>query len=1023
MKPLKLTLQAFGPFAKTEHIDFSVLGTNPLFLINGPTGAGKSSILDAICFALYGQTTGAERDGAQMRCDNAAAELLTEVILDFSLGGKIYRIRRIPAQERPRTRGEGTTQQTPEAQLWILDGSAEGELLVAKKVNDATTKISELLGLNVEQFRQVIVLPQGKFRELLMANSKDREAIFSQLFQTHIYKRIEDLLKAQSAEIRRAVADNNQQIIGVLQTASVGSDTELDDEVLQLAPQLTHATTLKAQAQQAQTQAALAKQQAEALKQRFDELTKKELELENKQALQPGMLNQQKVLDDAINADKIQPIYKNYLEKSAALNKLTQDIADSTEAIKIATLEKTAAENLLNAAKQTALKITELNKQQFQLNQFTAQVTQLESARTTLTSQQAKAKASQTKLDAELKKQTQLTTQQTEKENLSTALTHELTTLSTQQIALADQRSKLEKRTTLEQVRTQKIALEKNVASALKLFNTKQSQCEASQLNARETELAWHIGQAALLAAELKSGEPCLVCGSKDHPQPAHIKDTAALVTQAHLDAARAAEEKARIALQKAEADLNKATIEVTTIQRQISELEESLNELAQQSLDAITQTVKTTETEVNRLLQVQKDQEALLLTITTIKNNLATITTNLSSLQTLANDDKSALIQATTVVTQLENQIPEAYRDAKKLITELSAIEARIKQLNQAVTHAQEQFENKSLNLEAKTARHTELLVQEKALILENTETTLSWNTALAHSCFADVHTFQAALLPETKQRTIKNIIETFTTELTGLQSVVAQLKTDLATQTLPDLIKIEQALIDRTAEFSLADKVWRQLEEHNNLLSNIKKQLSDIKAKTAELDAQYQIVGTLSDVANGTSGKRISLQRFVLSVLLDDVLIQASQRLNLMSKGRYRLLRREDAIGGNAAAGLDLEVEDSYTDKSRPVATLSGGESFMAALSLALGLSDVVQSYAGGIKLDTLFIDEGFGSLDSESLDLAIKTLIDLQSSGRMIGIISHVSELKEQMALRIDVNSARDGSSITTVAYRLT
>ena len=1023
MKPLKLTLQAFGPFAKTEHIDFTVLGNNPLFLINGPTGAGKSSILDAICFALYNQTTGAERDGAQMRCDNAAAELLTEVILDFSLGGKTYRIRRIPAQERPRTRGEGTTQQTPEAQLWILDGSDEGELLVAKKVNDATTKISELLGLNVEQFRQVIVLPQGKFRELLMANSRDRETIFSQLFQTHIYKRIEDLLKAQSAEIRRAVADNNQQIIGVLQTASVGSEIELDDEVLQLAPQLTHATTLKAQAQQAQTQATLAKQQAEALKQRFDELTKKELELENKQALQPGMLNQQKVLDDAINADKLQPLYKNYLEKSAALNKLTQDIADSSEAIKIATLEKAAAENLLNAAKQAALKITELNKQQFQLNQFTAQVTQLESARTTLASQQAKAKASQTKLDAELKKQTQLTTQQTEKENLSTALTHELTTLSTQQIALADQRSKLEKRTTLEQVRTQKIALEKNVASALKLFNTKQSQCEASQLNARETEFAWHTGQAALLAAELKSGEPCLVCGSKDHPQPAHIKDTAVLVTQAHLDAARAAEEKARIALQKAEADLNKANIEITTIQRHLSELEESLNELAHQSLEAITQTVKATETEVNRLLQIQKDQKTLLLSITQIKDNLATITTNLSSLQTLANDDKSALIQATTVVTQLENQIPEAYRDAKKLITELSAIEASIKQLNQALTTAQDQFENKSLSLEAKTARHAQLQAQEKTLILENTETTLSWNTTIANSCFADIKAFQAALLPETKQKTIKNIIETFTTELTGLQSVVAQLKADLATQTLPDLIKIEQALIDRNVEFNLSDKVWRELEERNNLLTNIKKQLSDIKTKTDELNAQYQIVGTLSDVANGTSGKRISLQRFVLSVLLDDVLIQASQRLNLMSKGRYRLLRREDAIGGNAAAGLDLEVEDSYTDKSRPVATLSGGESFMAALSLALGLSDVVQSYAGGIKLDTLFIDEGFGSLDTESLDLAIKTLIDLQSSGRMIGIISHVGELKEQMALRIDVKSARDGSSISTVAHRIT
>jgi exonuclease SbcC len=175
------------------------------------------------------------------------------------------------------------------------------------------------------------------------------------------------------------------------------------------------------------------------------------------------------------------------------------------------------------------------------------------------------------------------------------------------------------------------------------------------------------------------------------------------------------------------------------------------------------------------------------------------------------------------------------------------------------------------------------------------------------------------------------------------------------------------------------------------------------------------------LSDVATGINGRRISLQRFVLSVLLDDVLIQASHRLNIMSKGRYRLLRKVERMGGNAASGLDMEVEDGYTGKTRAVATLSGGESFMAALSLALGLSDVVQSYAGGIKLDTLFIDEGFGSLDPESLDLAIRTLMDLQSSGRMIGIISHVSELKEQMALRIDVKSSRDGSSIYTVGSK--
>jgi exonuclease SbcC len=245
-----------------------------------------------------------------------------------------------------------------------------------------------------------------------------------------------------------------------------------------------------------------------------------------------------------------------------------------------------------------------------------------------------------------------------------------------------------------------------------------------------------------------------------------------------------------------------------------------------------------------------------------------------------------------------------------------------------------------------------------------------------------------------------------------------VSQLKSELSGQAPPDMIAIEQLLAEKTNLFKTTDETWRKLEERNNQLQGVKAKLAKASEKNTDLEAQYAIYGTLSDVAGGQTGNKISLQRFVLSVLLDDVLIQASARLNLMSKGRYQLVRKEDRSKGNKASGLDLEVEDGYSGKTRPVATLSGGESFMAALSLALGLSDVVQSYAGGIKLDTLFIDEGFGSLDPESLDLAIKTLIDLQANGRMIGIISHVSELKEQMALRLDVVSSRSGSTIRTI-----
>ena len=199
---------------------------------------------------------------------------------------------------------------------------------------------------------------------------------------------------------------------------------------------------------------------------------------------------------------------------------------------------------------------------------------------------------------------------------------------------------------------------------------------------------------------------------------------------------------------------------------------------------------------------------------------------------------------------------------------------------------------------------------------------------------------------------------------------------------------------------------------------LTNAQKKIREISAKQQCEEDNYKVIGTLADVANGQTGKKISLQRFVLGVLLDDVLIAASERLTRMSKGRYQLLRKEERAKGNKASGLELEVADGYTGKTRPVATLSGGESFMASLSLALGLSEVVQAYAGGIHLDTLFVDEGFGSLDADSLDIAIRTLVDLRESGRMVGIISHVSELKEQITQRMDIVSDRDGSHIKIV-----
>lgn len=1019
MKPLNLSLQAFGPFANRETVDFTRLGSNPLFLINGPTGAGKSSILDAICFALYGQTTGAEREPAQMRCDHADPNLLTEVILDFQLGETRYRVRRIPTQERPKSRGEGTTTQQAEAQFWQLDAGEDDSLIVPKSVSDATDEIRKRIGLDVEQFRQVMVLPQGKFRELLMAGSSEREKIFGQLFQTQIYKRIEEQLKAQAAGIKQAVDQHQNQIKGILQSVDVHSEADIDVELAQLEPELKTASQDKQQAQQIQLQATKAKDQAISLKQRFDALTNKQAELDQKKNQQSLNDAKQTQLDCALSAQKIQPVYQSYQEKSAALQKLLSQIARSEKTLEQATDANNTAEQQLQAAKIAFVEVEPLNHQQAELNQYQARVTELVQANINLTTAEHQLKTSQDHLDKQLIARdalsSRLKTNTAQIDQIATALE----ALTTKQIELEAYRLQFEQRKLLEQKRVKQTELEQLESQYLSTFQIKQSEFEAAQKTARHTELAWHTGQAALLAQALKVDEPCPVCGSKAHPAPAHAINDAELVTKQQVETARAQEDQAGKAKDIAKDKYDSAHLETVGVSKEVNQLIEQLADTAQQALSEVEQTYKTKHSAAQGLLQQQTQQKQLSQNNAELNQQQAELAEIIAALEGQTKSDNDQLLTARAIAEQLEKLVPEAYRDAQTLSNAMTDIATKIKTLTAAVTQAQTAFTEKSSQL-ASAKTNLETLGQQRDTADQACkQAEATWNQALINSPFATLEAFNSALLSEQDQQALKSQIETYQNQLATLKGAVEQLQTELADQTIPDLQKLDLELSDKTNAFNAIETAWRQLQARHNQLQGVKTKLATAHEKNAELEAQYRIYGTLSEVANGQTGNRISLQRFVLSVLLDDVLIQASQRLNIMSNGRYQLVRKDDKAKGNRASGLDLEVEDGYTGKNRPVATLSGGESFMAALSLALGLSDVVQSYAGGIKLDALFIDEGFGSLDPESLDLAIRTLIDLQASGRMIGIISHVSELKEQMALRLDVISSKNGSSIRTIS----
>ena len=540
---------------------------------------------------------------------------------------------------------------------------------------------------------------------------------------------------------------------------------------------------------------------------------------------------------------------------------------------------------------------------------------------------------------------------------------------------------------------------------------------QAAQLQANRIQLAWHQGQAALMAQRLNVGEACPVCGSVNHPQLAHSSQ--AIPSEQELEQARNAEQAARDKLGQARQDYKVLKDKQQERSQQQQQLETRLAEQASLSPSQLSEqfeqaklALQLAQQAQQQLKQVQQQLEALaqqeleaLQRIEQAREHYQTQRSQLDLFQGQLEQAKQQLPQQYTELTLLQQAIDLQANKCEHL-------EKVIKQTQQDYALCREQVSAKQ---SAFDAAKQSLKLAQQAL----SQAQASFKQQLDDSCFASEIAYNEALMTQAEMSELQQFLDDYAARTTKLKVQAEQLERKLKDKATPDLSALQQTLEQAKAERERLELQWNTANNRLTNLQDIQQKLQQAELLDQRLQQQYQVIGTLADVANGRTGNKISLQRFVLSVLLDDVLLQASERLQIMSKGRYQLLRKEQRAKGNKASGLELEVEDSYTSKVRSVATLSGGESFMAALAMALGLSDVVQSYSGGIKLDTLFIDEGFGSLDPESLDLAVRTLIDLQSTGRMIGIISHVTELKSQMGHRVDVKSGKSGSEITVVA----
>lgn len=1009
MKPIKLTFQAFGPFADKQEVDFDKLGHAPLFLINGPTGSGKSTLLDAICFALYGETTGSERTGDQMRCDQADAKQLTFVDFTFSLGGHVYRIERSPEQQVPKQRGEGTTKKTHSAVLYQLEG--ETESLIANRPNPVAKEVVERIGLDVKQFRQVMVIPQGRFRELLTANSKEREQIFGQLFSTHIYRDIERVLFEQAADIRKQKDQFDNQIKGVLELADVETEADLALAIEQKEPQVTEAAKRLERAKLAQDVVTQKWQQANELVDKFKALEALRHEQQQLGAQQQDVDNKRTQLKRARLATALSATYQAKNTSQQALTHSVERCAKAEQALNTAAQEQSRCLTQLQQAKRESELLPELDKRVYQLQAQIERLKQYQTLHTTwmaadktLTTveQTTQALMNQQLLTQDTLKQAQLNQDRAKQAHLELPLKEQTEKAIAKQLSV------------LQEVETTCRASEQGqqlLASANEQLSQHQARFHQAKTFADQQEFQWHSTQAAQLAQLLNEGEACPVCGSESHPAPAMHQGQ--LVSKTDVDHARVAQQQAFSQVEQQQAQVQNYTVEQGKIEKALEGWRRLLNEDLSCDPQSLLQEQAQLRAEIKSLRAFNVDEA---------NQQFIKVEKQLTELEGQVKQQESQKQQALQEKSNLDGQmasLKESLGEADDLAQTRQSLEQatqRIQVLKQGLESAQQQQTTAEQKLTiATTTLSAETKAKQEAESAAN-KLNQQWRQELENSDFENEDTFLHANLSRDLVEQIEQHIESFDKTYAKTAGALQQIDSELKDVAQPELSLMTQ-------EREQANQVYQQaLAEHTQIqsvvanLSKVKVRLAELYLENEKLDKAYQVFGTLSDVANGKTGSKISLHRFVLGVLLDDVLIQATQRLRLMSKGRYELLRKEQRAKGNVGSGLDLLVEDAYSGKTRDVATLSGGESFMAALALALGLSDVVQSYSGGIRLDTLFIDEGFGSLDPESLDLAIQTLMELQQTGRTIGIISHVSELKEQMNLRIDVTPSRTGSQLS-------
>ncbi len=1043
MRPLKLTMTAFGPYAEKEVIDFTQLGDRNIFLITGPTGAGKTTIFDGISYALYGEASGQERDGENLRSQFASIDTLTMVELEFQLRGKQYYIKRIPKQEKRKSRGEGTTEQNPEAELRVM-GEEDPQTITG--VSNVKEKIHDLMGINSDQFRQIMMIPQGEFRKLLTSDSKDREKILQKIFGTEGFKLVETRLNEMAKAIRTEINMLGSRRLDALKRIEL-YDQQLIKQLLE-SKEINYVEIVKLLQDEMLKDEELKniagesiKKQEKLLEEGHSKLLKaeesnKKIALKEEIQKEKGKLEEQmekmqeeeKKLQLARKAENIIAVEDNYLEKFNNVAKKEIELQVKLTKLNNINIKLKDAEIKLQAEKQREQEGEKLSEElmvlkglEEKINIYEIKKQQLKVLTESLEKVEKNKEEKKKEIVSFKEKNKQLILKLEESKNTNTHL--------------------LEVKTELEKVakaygKLKKLDVENEKLDYLivdyKKINKQHEEIADQYQNAKEgydkTLENWYKGQASILAKGLNNGEECPVCGSTEHPNLAAFQE--GIPTESVLKQEKEKLEKLEKTFQESQIRVNDAKSEGATQKAIVSRMKEELEEFIplsiqqlkfnelkvfiKEQLITIDEQKETLGKKVDVLVKQQKLVEEYTTKSEQLMKRIEDEEKNLEKVMEIYTDKISLFQGEKSLVEALEEELPKEIRSPQSLQALIQQKENKLQELKNNYKKAEKLYQDLYLELEK---LKTEITSMENVVIELKESVNISkekYEKAVELAGFRDLDEYKSFKMNSEVMAKLEKKIKEYYEELKSINDRFTEAQRTTVGLELVELKELQEGYnaikIEKEKLESKRTVLHSKIEKNNEVLKSIE----GLQKEMGDKEEEYRLVGHLSEVTKGNNNERMTFERYVLAAFLDNILEVANARFIKMTGNRYELSRTDERIRSNAQSGLELEVYDHYTGKSRHVKTLSGGEGFKASLSLALGLADVVQAYAGGINIDTIFIDEGFGTLDPESLDSAVESLVNLQKSGRLVGIISHVPELKERIGARLEIIPDNTGSS---------